>query len=101
LKNKAIPCQFFRLKARYNQCATRFRVSIQEDTAVARFFHPLLTLIASSTDRDLAKYLLDSKKFESRAALARFLGVSRARVTQIVNRLKTTEDSCTSDVKAR
>jgi len=33
--------------------------------------------------------LLDSGKFESRAALARFLGVSRARVTQVLNRLKT------------
>jgi biotin operon repressor len=33
--------------------------------------------------------LLDSKNFESRAALARHLGVSRARVTQVLNRLKT------------
>ena len=32
--------------------------------------------------------LLDTGKFESRAALARFLGVSRARVTQVLNRLK-------------
>jgi biotin operon repressor len=31
--------------------------------------------------------LLDSSKFESRAALARHLGVSRARVTQVLNRL--------------
>lgn len=40
----------------------------------------------------LARYyqsLLDSGKFESRAALARFLGVSRARVTQVLKRLKT------------
>jgi hypothetical protein len=39
----------------------------------------------------LARYyqsLLDSGKFESRAALARFLNVSRARVTQVLNRLK-------------
>jgi hypothetical protein len=39
----------------------------------------------------LARYyqsLLDTGKFESRAALARFLGVSRARVTQVLNRLK-------------
>ncbi len=38
----------------------------------------------------LARYyqsLLDSGKFESRAALARYLGVSRARVTQVLNRL--------------
>ena len=40
----------------------------------------------------LARYyqsLLDTGKFESRAALARFLGVSRARVTQVLNRLIT------------
>ena len=39
----------------------------------------------------LARYyqsLLDSGKFESRASLARFLGVSRANVTQVLNRLK-------------
>ena len=39
----------------------------------------------------LARYyqsLLDTGKFESRAALARFLGVSRAKVTQVLNRLK-------------
>jgi hypothetical protein len=31
--------------------------------------------------------LLDSGKFESRAALSRYLGVSRARVTQVLRRL--------------
>jgi len=31
--------------------------------------------------------LLDTGKFENRAALARHLGVSRARVTQVLNRL--------------
>ena len=39
----------------------------------------------------LARYyksLVDSGRFESRAALARYLGVSRARVTQVLNRLK-------------
>jgi hypothetical protein len=38
----------------------------------------------------LARYyqsLLDSGQFENRAALARFLGVSRARVTQVLRRL--------------
>jgi hypothetical protein len=38
----------------------------------------------------LARYyqsLLDSGKFESRAALARYLGVSRPRVTQMLRRL--------------
>lgn len=36
--------------------------------------------------------LLASGKFESRAVLARFLGVSRARVTQVLNRLKVSAD---------
>jgi Mn-dependent DtxR family transcriptional regulator len=38
----------------------------------------------------LARYylsLLDSGRFENRAALARHLGVSRARVTQVLKRL--------------
>ena len=41
----------------------------------------------------LARYyqsMLDSGKFENRAALARFLGVSRARITQVLRRLQTT-----------
>ena len=39
----------------------------------------------------LARYyqsLLDSGQFENRAALARYLGVSRARVTQVLKRRK-------------
>ena len=39
----------------------------------------------------LARYyqsLLDSGQFENRSALARYLGVSRARVTQVLRRLK-------------
>jgi hypothetical protein len=32
--------------------------------------------------------LLDSGKFESQAGLARYLGVSRARVTQVLRRLR-------------
>jgi hypothetical protein len=39
---------------------------------------------------NLARYyqsLLDSGQFENRAALARYLGVSRARVTQVLRRL--------------
>jgi len=32
--------------------------------------------------------LLDTGKFENRAALARHLGVSRARVTQVLNRFR-------------
>ncbi|MFY9255837.1 MAG: helix-turn-helix domain-containing protein, partial [Fuerstiella sp.] len=43
----------------------------------------------------LARYyqsLLDTGTFESRAALARHLGVSRARVTQVLNRFKDADD---------
>jgi len=36
--------------------------------------------------------LLDTGKFESRAALARYLGVSRARVTQVLRRMQTQPD---------
>ncbi len=39
----------------------------------------------------LARYyqsLLDSGEFENRAAVARYLGVSRARVSQVLRRLK-------------
>ena len=35
----------------------------------------------------VVEILLDSGKFENRAALARYLGVSRARVTQVLRRL--------------
>ncbi len=47
----------------------------------------------------IARYyqsLLDSGKFESRVALARYLGVSRARVTQVLNRLKGARETCPS-----
>ena len=39
--------------------------------------------------------LLDSKVVTTRAELARHLGVSRARVTQVLNRLNDTEDEFT------
>lgn len=45
----------------------------------------------------LARYyqsLLDTGKFESRAALARYLGVSRARVTQVLNKLQASSSRC-------
>lgn len=44
----------------------------------------------------LARYyqsLMESGTFENRAALARFLGVSRARVTQVLNRLKESREA--------
>ena len=54
------------------------------------------TKAAPKEQRDplkLARYyqsLLDSGQFENRAALARYLGVSRARVTQVLKRLDAT-----------
>jgi hypothetical protein len=51
----------------------------------------------------LARYyqsLLDTGKFESRAALARFLGVSRARVTQVLARLHKASPERSSDTLA-
>lgn len=46
------------------------------------------------------KSLLDSGAFETRAALARHLGVSRARVTQVLKRLNKNSNSPTANVKA-
>lgn len=40
--------------------------------------------------------LLDSAQVETRAELPRHLGVSRARVTQVLKRLKVGEDDCKS-----
>lgn len=51
---------------------------------------PKLVLKEPRDPLKLARYyqsLLDSGKFENRAALARYLGVSRARVTQVLRRL--------------
>lgn len=44
-------------KAGYKECVTPARIRSQDDTAVAKIFHPLLALIASGTDRELAKYV--------------------------------------------
>jgi hypothetical protein len=55
-----------------------------------RAFHAL-TPKKTSDPLKLARYyqsLLDSGKFENRAALARFLRVSRARVTQVSRRME-------------
>jgi hypothetical protein len=51
----------------------------------------------------LARYyqsLLNTGKFESRAALACFLGVSRANVTQVLNRLRQAPDASYSNPTA-
>ena len=48
---------FFQTKAGYNQCETRSRIRCSENTKMTKIFHPLLALIASGTDRELAKYV--------------------------------------------
>lgn len=69
---------------------------------IARFAHPFIQGECSQIERPngmkLARHYqahLDTGKFESRAALANFLGVSRARVTQVLKRLRlpSTSDS--------
>lgn len=43
--------------AGYNECVTRSRTVTCDDNAMTRIFHPLLALIASATDKELAKYV--------------------------------------------
>ena len=42
---------------RYNECVTHSRITTSDDTKMNRVYHPLLALIASATDRELAKYV--------------------------------------------
>jgi putative transposase len=44
-------------KALYNECVTRSHITHSDNTRMSRIFHPLLALIASATDRELAKYV--------------------------------------------
>ncbi|WP_437193254.1 hypothetical protein [Planctomicrobium sp. SH527] len=47
----------FQHKVLYNQCAKAFQTTDYDNTNMAAIFHPLLALIASATDRELAKYI--------------------------------------------
>ena len=40
-----------------NECVTTSVITSSDDTPMSRIFHPLLALIASATDKELAKYL--------------------------------------------
>lgn len=57
----------------YNECATRFTNYTYEHTAMPKLFHPLLKLIASATDRELAKYV-EYLKEENKILRARIPG---------------------------
>jgi len=41
----------------YNECVIPVQITGYDDTAMTKIFHPLLALIASATDRELARYL--------------------------------------------
>jgi hypothetical protein len=43
--------------ALYNECETRSQIRDCDITVTAKIFHPLLALIASATDKELAKYV--------------------------------------------
>ena len=41
----------------YNECVTQSNFTTPDNTPMTKLFHPLLTLIASATDKELAKYV--------------------------------------------
>ena len=43
--------------AGYNECVISSHTTTYDNTLMTRIFHPLLALIASATDRELAKYV--------------------------------------------
>ncbi len=59
--------------ALYNQCVIPLQSTGYDNTMRARIFHPLLALIASATDRELAKYV-EYLKEENKILRARIPG---------------------------
>jgi putative transposase len=43
--------------AGYKECVTPSNITTSDDTTMSKIFHPLLALIASATDNELAKYV--------------------------------------------
>ena len=41
----------------FRECVTRFQIRDCEHTAMTKIYHPLLALIASATESELAKYV--------------------------------------------
>jgi hypothetical protein len=56
---------------KYNECAIPFHTTTYDNTAMTEIFHPLLALIASATDNQLAKYV-EYLKEENKILRARF-----------------------------
>ena len=69
----APPRAFFRTKAGYNECATPSHNTDFDNIKMAKIFHPLLALIASVTDRELAKFV-EYLKEENKILRARIPG---------------------------
>jgi len=59
--------------AGYNECVTLLQFHTYDHTKMSRIFHPLLALIASATDKELAKYV-EYLKEENRILRARIPG---------------------------
>jgi len=59
--------------ALYNGCAIPFQTTTCDLTAMPQIFHPLLALIASATNNELAKYV-EYLKEESKILRARIPG---------------------------
>lgn len=53
-----------------NGCVTRSNITTSNDTPMTKIFHPLLALIASATDKELAKYV-EYLKHENKILRAR------------------------------
>jgi putative transposase len=61
---------FISTPAVYNECVTASKISTYDNTRMSRIYHPLLALIASATDRELAKYV-EYLKHENKVLRAR------------------------------
>jgi hypothetical protein len=59
--------------ARYNECVTLIQITHSDNTKMTAIFHPLLAMIASATDKELAKYIQFLKE-ENKILRARIPG---------------------------
>lgn len=57
----------------YNECVISLQITEYDDTAMTQIFHPLLALIASATNNELARYL-EYLKEENKTLRARIPG---------------------------
>ena len=72
---------------RYNGCAIRFQTTTYDHTPMPALFHPLLALIASATDRELAKHV-EYLKEENKILRARIPGEIHTRAAERERLLK-------------